>query len=916
MKKSYSPGVIQQKSSSLHDTKENIRIEQLIPSEILEDQGQLQKFLEAYYTFMNMDEFIYQENETFTGVVLEEKVTFRIPDPENKNNKFFTDETGADSSLVVTSPAGVDTTISLDAINVAITNGNELPGTLANLTSEVGKTFTVSGLSSSNNFTAKLITPVKNWVGPGPSFVMNTIEEAMNIDENASDYLELMQKEIAAAIPRNVTVNKRTLYKQILDFYKLRGSSDSIEIFFQILFNDDVEVAFPFDETLIPSSGNWSQPPAVTSVVNGAVSNSTAITVQTADVNIKLGSVFIGGTVKRVDNVTVAAVNGTSVTLDTAVSLSNGASITFEPRGTYLDNKGFLSYNIKIQDSLRFQKFSYLIKTGKNLSDWEGVFDRLVHPAGFIYFAEILLFLQLTDNVLTAAKNKASLPGTQPGVIGVEDIPLLVEMFASEFLPGVEAKIAKNGLLSIDLKDGIINVINMTNGGSGYTSVPTITTADGAAASGFTAASLTPVLTAGSVSSVTIVNGGKDYGIPQVTFAAPADITFNGSSSSIVNVGNNTIQLTGAQQAAFPVGATLTYSTTGGAIGGLTSGAQFRVHTSGSNLIKLKPLANQANPEVEINITSVGTGTTHKFTGVTATATATSLNGALEKITISDVGFGYAANATLSVSFNGQGSGSTQDPVATIGTTADGILDVDNINITGEGFGFDQLFGSVGTPAVAIGKVAAVTFNGRANKQYKTAPVIVFPEPQSKDSQGNLLVSNVTATAEFTIQAEDDLSDPNNQKYKGEITGVNITNAGNGYIDDPKVTISSSVQNEERVAEMLHTRPVECNHVTLADGEQLITTQINPRQATGSIMTSTGTAVKFLPEHTVNIVNASYGIIENNGYRQRRGPSNFFNTPRLFNSNQTIEFLGSNQIQNLDSTDINKYNTNSFVDIE
>src|SRR5210317_1850272 len=322
-KTTLTPGAIEVEHGSLVETKENIRIDQLIPSEILEDKAQLTKFLEAYYTFMNMDEFIYQETETFDEVVLNNQAQFRIPDPNNENNRFFTDETGADSTLVLTAPNGSTTTIALTDVNVAITNGNELPGSLATSTSEIGKTFTVNGLDSHgdpavnyNNYTAKLTTIVKYWVGPGPSYVMNSIEEAMDIDTNEDNYLELMQKEVAATIPRAVTVNKRNLYKQIIDFYRLRGSSDSIEIFFRILFNDEVEVEFPYDSVLIPSSGNWEANPA----------------------------------------------------------LSKG--------GQYLDNKGFLSYNIRLQDSLKYQKFAYLIKTGKNLADWELSYDRLVHPAG------------------------------------------------------------------------------------------------------------------------------------------------------------------------------------------------------------------------------------------------------------------------------------------------------------------------------------------------------------------------------------------------------------------------------------------------------------------------------------------------------------------------------------------------------
>lgn len=358
-KSSLTPGVVELENSTLHSTKEDIRLDSLIPPEILKDRQKLKSFLEAYYAFMNMDEFIYQENETFNDVVLDNVARFRIPDPNNENNRFYTDETGANSTLVLTAPNGTTTNISLNAINVAITNGNELPGTLATSTSEVGKTFTVTGLNSYNGYTATLTTIVKYWVGPGPSWVMNNIEKAMDIDRNETNYLELMQKEIASAIPRDVTVNKRNLYKRIIDFYKLRGSSDSIEIFFRLLFNDAVEVEFPYDSVLVPSSGDWDQPADVNSVVNGAVTNSTTVVIDTADENIRLSSkLMVDGLYTLADDIRVSNISGTTITLSSAVTLPDNQVITFVPRGTYLNNKGFLSYNIRLHDSLRWQKFS------------------------------------------------------------------------------------------------------------------------------------------------------------------------------------------------------------------------------------------------------------------------------------------------------------------------------------------------------------------------------------------------------------------------------------------------------------------------------------------------------------------------------------------------------------------------------
>ena len=68
-KKTLTQGDIEVEQGTLSDTKEDIRLDQLVPAEILENKEKLDKFLQAYYTFMNMDEFIFQETNTFTDVV-------------------------------------------------------------------------------------------------------------------------------------------------------------------------------------------------------------------------------------------------------------------------------------------------------------------------------------------------------------------------------------------------------------------------------------------------------------------------------------------------------------------------------------------------------------------------------------------------------------------------------------------------------------------------------------------------------------------------------------------------------------------------------------------------------------------------------------------------------------------------------
>ena len=801
-----SPGYIESTASTTRKSKEKLRVEQLIPSEIIDNADGIKQLLEAYYTFMNLDEFIYSENEDFQDIVLNGKAVFRISDPKNENDEFFTDETGADSSMTVTAPDGTVTIIPLNDINVNISNGNELPGSLALLTSEVGKTFQVDNLSTHNGSTAKLNTPIKHWIGPGPSHVLNNIERAMDIDNNSQAFLELMQKEIASVIPRDITVNKRNLYKNIVDYYKVRGSADSIEIFFRLLFNDEVEVQYPWDKTLIPSSGNWDVNPAL-------------------------------------------------------------------PRGgQYLDNKGQLSNVIRIQDSLRYQKFSYLIRTGQNVSTWENVFNRLVHPAGFKFFGEILIIMELTKAILGEdtqegdtlyRKVLSAMPERQPGAIGIEDLPILVEMFASIFLPSIDSRIHRSGTISVPnskLTNGVISTITMTNTGSGYLTAPTVNTADTGVPAGFTSGTFTPIVSNGSVTSVTIVNGGKDYNIPGITFSAPPAHEFDGSDDEsvgvgIVNIVDNTIKLTAQQAASLPVGSPVTYNSGGGtSIGGLVSGGSYFIMSNVSNEVTLQSVLGGA----QTDITSVGSGTSHSLTGATATAIAVKTDGILTGIEISNTGFGYTSAPTITFNGTAISGQSLVAPSVTIGIDALGRLDIDNITINSGGSGYQQIFGFVAANT-NNSKLAYIELAGLADKNYRTAPTIIISEPTAKDADGVLLSTNIQATAQFTLNSD------------GEISGYNITNPGSGYTQDPILRIDSNSNNEIRAKDIKPILILLLNH--LSDRS------------------------KTQPQ---------------NNYFNLKGDT-YLNSSKKFDFNERIEEFGDVQIQSTATTNINKYNVNSFI---
>lgn len=57
----------------------------------------------------------------------------------------------------------------------------------------------------------------------------------------------------------------------------------------------------------------------------------------------------------------------------------------------YLNNDGFISDKKYIQDSRYYQNFSYVIKTGQTIDYWQDAVKKLLHPAGFAFFGQVLI---------------------------------------------------------------------------------------------------------------------------------------------------------------------------------------------------------------------------------------------------------------------------------------------------------------------------------------------------------------------------------------------------------------------------------------------------------------------------------------------------------------------------------------------
>jgi len=253
-------------------------------------------------------------------------------------------------------------------------------------------------------------------------FYLNSLDIQRDIDHVEEALLTELQNEIGIAVPRDFATDPRTFYKHLIEFYRSRGTPESITSFFRTIYDDDVDTYFPFTDLLSPSDGIWTD--QVTDIIanQGNYTPWNTITVSGTPTvvsgnNDAMQPLFFDDDVVFVNDVyktpgtdyteTIYSDTTTKYKLNFTIALANGDVVKTYPKGLFASANGFLSQTEKrIQDSYYYQKFSYVLKTGKNIADWKNAFTRLVHPAGFIFFGEILIFVQLLTS-----KNTMVQPG-------------------------------------------------------------------------------------------------------------------------------------------------------------------------------------------------------------------------------------------------------------------------------------------------------------------------------------------------------------------------------------------------------------------------------------------------------------------------------------------------------------------------
>ena len=103
-----------------------------------------------------------------------------------------------------------------------------------------------------------------------------------------------------------------------------------------------------------------------------------------------------------VEGETITGGNGatfTALRLQQATgTLSTGTVVTTD--GTFINEDGWVSENsMKVQDSLLYQDYSYIIKVGRSINEWRDSYVKTLHSSGFYFQGEIAVQTRLNAQI-------------------------------------------------------------------------------------------------------------------------------------------------------------------------------------------------------------------------------------------------------------------------------------------------------------------------------------------------------------------------------------------------------------------------------------------------------------------------------------------------------------------------------------
>ena len=147
---------------------------------------------------------------------------------------------------------------------------------------------------------------------------------------------------------------------------------------------------------LLDKSGDF----LTSETVTGIASDSTSITATVISFDVDRNILTLSGATGNFANNSTITGNESGATATVKISDQATATATVgataDTAGTFLNEDGHVSETtMRIQDSLYYQDFSYVIKVGRTINDWRDSFKKTMHTGGFYFTGQVNIQTQV-----------------------------------------------------------------------------------------------------------------------------------------------------------------------------------------------------------------------------------------------------------------------------------------------------------------------------------------------------------------------------------------------------------------------------------------------------------------------------------------------------------------------------------------
>src|SRR6056300_107013 len=155
--------------------------------------------------------------------------------------------------------------------------------------------------------------------------------------------------------------------------------------------------------------------------VTGVDISSTAVTATVVSYNADTGVLKVSspsGTFAENSSLTTDGGATATVEKDDLSTASVTVGAVIDTDGTYINQDGHVSENsMRIQDSLYYQDFSYVIKVGRTINDWRDSFKKTVHTAGFYITGQVDIATQVSAQIQSITGINTGIDYSGPALI-------------------------------------------------------------------------------------------------------------------------------------------------------------------------------------------------------------------------------------------------------------------------------------------------------------------------------------------------------------------------------------------------------------------------------------------------------------------------------------------------------------------